>query len=52
MFLQSNDEHSDHEDDVRDCDSSDEGAPINSTMNGNGMDYSRATEDNPDIPLK
>lgn len=43
------DDHSDREDDLRDCDSSDEGVNVNSHMNGNnGMDYQRSPTHNTD----
>ncbi|XP_037050464.1 protein dead ringer-like [Bradysia coprophila] len=43
------DDHSDREDDMRDCDSSDEGVNVNSHMNGNnGMDYQRSPTHNTD----
>lgn len=48
------DEHSDREDDMRDCDSSDEGVNVNSHTNGtgnNGIDYSRSPDHNPDNHL-
>lgn len=57
LFLQSHgDEQSDREDDMRDCESSDEGVNVNShSMHGNNrIDYSRSpSHHNPaDIHLR
>jgi hypothetical protein len=55
FFLQSHmDEHSDREDDLRDCDSSDEGVNVNHQNNTlmSGMDFGRSPEHNSDSHMK
>jgi hypothetical protein len=48
------DEHSDREDDIRDCDSSDEGVNVNHQNNTllSGMDFGRSPEHNSDSHMK
>jgi hypothetical protein len=48
------DEHSDREDDLRDCDSSDEGVNVNHQNNTlmSGMDFGRSPEHNSDSHMK
>lgn len=51
-YLQSHiDEQSDREDDMRDCDSSDEGVNVNVNQQSatSGMDYSRSPDQNNDL---
>jgi hypothetical protein len=45
------DEQSDREEDLRDCDSSDEGVNVNGTNGAPGMNFSRGSPDrNSDLP--
>lgn len=50
--FQSHDDQSDREDDMRDCDSSDEGVNVTQNANGTTMGYGRSPDHNTDIPLR
>lgn len=48
----SHDEHSDREDDMRDCDSSDEGVHLNASTNGAAIDYGMRSPDHQGVSLR